>query len=214
MSTRLREKALSVFALLFAFGVVTLGHDVQASWTTMRFRPGSCELTVRVHAEAVRTHIQETAPGASFEPENIEKAMPALKSFGETLFEVSADGRTVAATGSDVSVVFDEFVFNLVYPRTSEGTLRLKATHLLRLSPEFIAHVRVTDESGKPLANHALKQNQPLVEIDPPSSAAQSGGVGRGSFLPFPNGYKLPLLLLGLLVVLPGVFWLVKRRIF
>jgi hypothetical protein len=214
MSPRLRKKALCVIALLFVLSGAALGHDVQASWTTVVFRPGSCELTVRVHAEPVHTLIQETAPGATFEPENLDKVMPALKTLGTTFFEVSAGGQTIAAEGADASVVFDEIVFHLVYPRTSEGTLRLKATHLSRLSPDFIAHVRVTDETGKSLANYVLRQHQPLVEIEPPPSAAHGGGDRRGSFLPFPNGYNRLLLLLGLLAVLSGVFWLVKRRFF
>lgn len=214
MSPRLPKKALCLVALILGFGLDAPAHDVQASWTTVRFGPGACELTVRIHAESVRTLIQEMAPGATFEPENIDKAMPALKSFGKTLYEVSADGRTVAATGSDASVVFDELVFHLVYPRASEGALRLKATHLARFSPDFNAHVRVTDETGKSLANHLLRQNQPLVEIEPPPGTAQSVGGGRGSFLPFLNGYKHLPFLLGLLVVLLGAFWLLKRRIF
>src|SRR5215207_7666258 len=117
MSPRLSIKALSLVALLSGFGLNALAHDVQASWTTVRFSPGACELTVRFHAEAVRTLIQDAAPGATFEPENLDKVMPALKSFGKTLYEVSADGQTIAATGSDASVVFDEIVFHLIYPR-------------------------------------------------------------------------------------------------
>jgi hypothetical protein len=214
MSPRFVTKALCLTALLLCLRGVAPAHDVQASWTTARLLPRSCELTVRVHAESVRTLVQERAPGASFEPENIDKAMPALKSFGETLFEVSADGQAIAARSADASVVFDEFVFHLVYPRTPGGALRLKATHLSRLPPEFIAHLRVTDETGKSLANHVLKQNQPLAEIEPPPGATQGSGGGPGSFLPFLNGYKRLLLLLGLLVTLAGVFWLVRRRIF
>src|SRR5215207_2609727 len=163
MRVCLREKSLGIVALLFLLCGVALGHDVQASWTTFRFNHGSCELTVRLHAEAVRLLIQETAPGATFEPENLDKVRPALRSFGKTLYEVSAGGRTLKATETDVSVVEDNLVFRLVYPRMAEGALRLKATHLTRFPPEFIAHVSVADEAGKALASHVLSQSRPLV---------------------------------------------------
>ena len=206
MSLSLRKKALCLIALLLAASGNALGHDVQASWTTVRFSPGSCELTVRVHAEAVRTLIQDTAPGATFEPENLDKVMPALKSFGKTLYEVSEGGRVLSATETDVSVVEDNLVFRLVYPRPAAGPLRLKATHLSRVSAEFIAHVSVTDEAGKPVASHVLRSNQPLVEIEPPSGA--TGSEAPGAFLSFLRlgvehilkGYDHLLFLLGLLV--------------
>jgi hydrogenase/urease accessory protein HupE len=208
MRPRLLKKALCVAALICVFGGDALGHDVQASWTTARLLPGSCEVTVRIHAEAARLLIQETAPGATFEPENLDKVMPALKSFGKTLYEVSAGGRTLEATGTDVSVVEDNLVFRLVYPRTDEGPLRLKATHLSKLPPDFIAQVSVTDEAGKVLASHVLRQYQPAVEIEPPSGAAESKGETPGSFLSFLRlgvehilkGYDHLLFLLGLLV--------------
>ena len=206
MSLSLRKKTLCIIALLLAASGVALGHDVQASWTTVRVSPGSCELTVRVHAEAVRTLIQETAPGATFEPENLDKVRPALKSFGETLYEVSEGGRVLPATETDVSVVEDNLVFRLVYPRAAAGPLRLKATHLSRVSPDFIAHVSVNDEAGKPLASHVLRPDQPLVEIEPPSGV--TGSDAQGPFLSFLRlgvehilkGYDHLLFLLGLLV--------------
>jgi hydrogenase/urease accessory protein HupE len=208
MRPRLLKKASCVVALLCVYGGTALGHDVQASWTTARLLPDSCELTVRIHAEAVSMLIQEAAPGATFEPENLERVMPALKSFGKTLYEVSADGRTLEATVTDVSVVEDNLVFRLVYPRTAGGTLRFKAAHLSRLSPDFIAHLIVTDEAGKVLASQVLRQNQPAVEIEPPSGAAKSKDDTRGSFLSFLRlgvehilkGYDHLLFLLGLLV--------------
>jgi hydrogenase/urease accessory protein HupE len=209
MSMRLRKKALCLFALLCGFSTTALAHDVQASWTTVRFSPGACELTVRLHAEAVRLLIQETAPGATFEPENIEKVRPALRSFGKTLYEVNAGGLTLEATETDVSVVEDNLVFRLVYPRMAEGALRLKATHLTRFPPEFIAHVSVADEAGKAHASHVLSQSRPLVEIEPPSRAAKRGNDTQSSFLSFLRlgvehilkGYDHLLFLLGLLVV-------------
>jgi hypothetical protein len=99
MSRRLRNIALCIIVLLFCLSGTTLGHDVQASWTTVLLRPDSCVLTIRIHAETVRPLIQDTAPGATFEPENIDKFKPALQSFGRTLYEVSADGQTLTATG-------------------------------------------------------------------------------------------------------------------
>jgi hydrogenase/urease accessory protein HupE len=205
MSLRFRKKALGSIALLFCLSGVALGHDVQASWTTARFSPDSCELTVRIHAEAVRTLIQETAPGATFEPENFDKVRPALKSFGNTLYEVSAGGRALAATGTDVTVVEDILVFRLVYPRPAGDPVRLKATHLSKVAPEFIAYVSVADEAGKPVAGHVLRQDRPLVEVEPPSGAVESG---QGTFLSFLRlgvehilmGYDHLLFLLGLLV--------------
>ncbi|HEX7318164.1 MAG TPA: hypothetical protein VF297_29945 [Pyrinomonadaceae bacterium] len=214
MSLRLRHKALRVITLIFCLSGPARAHDVQASWTTLRLSPGACELTVRIHAETVQSLIQETAPGASFEPENLDKVMPALKSFGKTLFEVNAGGRTLAATESDASVIFDEVVFNLIYPRTSADTLLLKATHLSKVTPDFTAHVRVTDETGKPLGSHVLRQSQPLVEIPLSSGGTQSGDNAPGSFVPFLKGYDRPLFFIGLLVVLAGVIWFVKRRFF
>lgn len=209
-----RKKGLFVLALLFGLSGAARAHDVQASWTTVRLTPDSCVLTVRLHAESVRTLIQETAPGATFEPENLDKVMPALRSFGRTLYAVSADGRTLEAEESDVSVIFDEMVFNLVYARKSEGPLQLSATHLSKVPPDFNAHVRVTDETGKALASHVLSQNRPLVEIRPPSGTTRGAGDARGSSIPFPKGYERLPLLLGLLCILAGVFWLVKRRFF
>jgi hydrogenase/urease accessory protein HupE len=201
----LREKALGIFAVLFVLCGAALGHDVQASWTTFRFDPGSCELTVRLHAEAVRTLIKDTAPGTTFEPENFDKVRPALNSFGNTLYEVSAGGRVLAATRADVTVVEDMLVFRLAYPLPAEGTVRLRATHLAKVSPEFIAHVSVTEREGKPAASHVLRQSQPLVEVEPPSGPVESG---RGAFLSFLRlgvehillGYDHLLFLLGLLV--------------
>lgn len=206
MSPRPRKKALCLAALFFTLSRVALGHDVQASWTTLRLLPNSCELTVRIHAESVRTLIQDAAPGATFEPENMDKVMPALRSFGKTLYEVSAGGRTLEATETDVSVVEDNLVFRLVYPRAASGPLRLRATHLSRLTPDFIAHVTATDESGKPLVSHVLRQGQPLVEIQPPAGGGSDGA--RGSFPSFLRlgvehileGYDHLLFLLGLLV--------------
>lgn len=208
MRPRLLIKTSCVVALLCLFGGAALGHDVQASWTTARLLTDTCEVTVRIHAEAVRLLIQETAPGATFEPENLDRVMPALKSFGKTLYEVSAGGRALEATVTDVSVVEDNLVFRLVYPRAAGGALRFKATHLSRLSPDFIAHVVVTDEAGKVLASHVLRQNQPAVEIEPPSGAVESKDDARGSFLSFLRlgvehilkGYDHLLFLLGLLV--------------
>ena len=205
MKLCLRKKTLSVLVLIFCLCDTAPGHDLQASWTTVRFLPGSFELTVRIHAEAVRPLIQDAAPNATFEPENLDKVMPALKAFGTTLYEVSAGGRTLDATATDVSVVFDEFVFRLAYPRPSDGSLRLKATHLSRVSPEFIAHLSVLDDAGKPLSGFVLTQNQPLVEVQPPSGSA---GDSDGSFLSFLQlgvehilkGYDHLLFLLGLLV--------------
>jgi len=214
MSPLLRKNALCVITLIFCLSGPALGHDVQASWTTLRLSPDACELTVRIHAEAVQTLIQETAPGASFEPENLDKVMPALKSFGKTLFEVSAGGRKLEATGSDASVVFDEIVFNLIYPRTSADTLLLKATHLSKVPTNFTAHVKVTDATGKTLASHVLRQNQPQVEIGLPSGPTRSEGNTQGSLVPFLKGYDRPLFLIGLLVVLAGVIRFVKRRFF
>ncbi len=206
MSLSLLKKALCIIALLLAASGAALGHDVQASWATARFGQDSCELTVRIHAEAVRTLIQDTAPGATFEPENFDNVRPALESFGKTLYEVSEGGRTLSATATDVSVVEDNLVFRLVYPRTAAGALRLKATHLTRVSPEFIAHVSVTDEAGRPLASHVLRPDHPLVEIEPPSDGAS--GDAQGPFLSFLRlgvehilkGYDHLLFLLGLLV--------------
>jgi hypothetical protein len=56
---RLRKKALCLIALLSGFSATALAHDVRASWTSVRFSPGACELTVRLHAEAVRRHERE-----------------------------------------------------------------------------------------------------------------------------------------------------------
>ncbi|MET0650650.1 MAG: HupE/UreJ family protein [Pyrinomonadaceae bacterium] len=201
----MREKALGIIALLFVLCGVALGHDVQASWTTFRFNSGSGELTVRLHAEAVRTLIQDTAPGATFEPENFDNVRPALNSFANTLYEVSAGGRVLSPTNTDVTVVEDMLVFRLAYTLPAEGPVRLRATHLAKVSPEFIAHLSVTDREGKPTASHVLRQSQPLVEIETPSGSAESG---RGAFLPFLRlgvehillGYDHLLFLLGLLV--------------
>lgn len=202
------KKALCLIALLFGFSTTARAHDVQASWTTVRFSPGACEMTVRLHAEAGRLLIQETAPGATFEPENFDQVRPALKSFGKTLFEVSAGGRTLEATETDATVVEDNLVFRLVYPRPSEDVLQLKATHLARFPPEFIAHVSVIDEAGQTLASHVLNQSRPLVEINPPTRAAGISNDAQGSFLSFLRlgvehilkGYDHLLFLLGLLV--------------
>jgi hydrogenase/urease accessory protein HupE len=205
MRVGLREKALGHIALLFVLGAVALGHDVQASWTTLRFHPGSCELTVRLHAEAVRTLIQDIAPGATFEPENFERVRPALNTFAGTLYEVSAGGRVLSPTQTDVTVVEDMLVFRLAYTPPAEGPLRLKANHLAKVSPEFIAHVSVTDREGKPSAGHVLRQSRPSVEIAPPSGPVEGG---RSTFLSFLRlgvehillGYDHLLFLLGLLV--------------
>jgi hypothetical protein len=120
-----------------------------------------------VHAETVRTFIQDAAPGATFEPENIDKLKPALNSFGQTLYEVSADGRTLSATETDVTVVEDNLVFRLLYPLTAEGPLRLRAAHLSRVAPEFIAHVSVTDDASTLLTTRPQTE-QPARRSRPP----------------------------------------------
>ena len=168
----------------------------------MRLRPGTCELVVRLHAEAVVPLIQDEAPGASFEPENFEAVRPALKSFGMRLHEMSAGGRVVPPSASEVAVVDDTLEFRLVYPLPASGPVLLKAGYLSRVAPEFVAHVSVTDEAGKPLSSHLLRPGEPLLEIE-----AQSHASG-GSFLLFLKlgvehiltGYDHLLFLLGLLV--------------
>lgn len=209
---RSRQKAPCLFALLLGLCATALGHDVQASWTTVRIRPESLELTVKMHAETVRTLIQDEAPGATFEPENLERVLPALKSFGRKLYEVSAGGDLLAATESDVRVVEDNLEFRLVYPPPSAAPLRLKANYLSRVTPDFIAHVSVTDEPGKPLTSQVLRATAPVMEVPRPAAPGgdrTGGGARDGTFLPFLGlgvehilkGYDHLLFLLGLLVV-------------
>ena len=203
MSLRFRKRSLCVIALLAVLAGHARGHDLRVSWTAVRLHPDSCELLVKLHAESVGALIQKEAPGATFEPENFDNVRPALNSFGNSLYEVSAGGRALAPTRTDVTVVEDNLEFRLVYPRPDGGPLRLKAAYLSRVAPDFIAHLSVTDGAGRPLSSHTLRPDEPAVEI-----AAASGAAGSGPFLLFLKlgvehilkGYDHLLFLLGLLV--------------
>ena len=200
---RFPKTSLWVIALLVVCAGAARGHDLLVSWTTVRLHPDSCELLVKLHAESVGALIQNEAPGATFEPENFDNVRPALNSFGNSLYEVSAGGRALAPTRTDVTVVEDNLEFRLVYPRPDGSPLRLKAAYLSRVAPDFVAHVSVTDDAGKQLSSHILRRDEPSVEIAP-----DAGAAWLGSFLLFLKlgvehilkGYDHLLFLLGLLV--------------
>ena len=199
----IRNRALCIIALLLLGAVPARGHDVRLSWTTVRLRPDSCELLVKMHAESVVALIQEEAPGATFEPENLESLRPALNSFGSRLYELQAGGRTLAAAETDVKVVEDNLEFRLVYTRPAGEPLRLKAAFLSRVAPDYTAHVSVTDDAGGQLSSHMLRPDKPSAEI-----AEAAGAGGWGAFVSFLKlgvehilkGYDHLLFLFGLLV--------------
>src|SRR5215213_3846996 len=93
--------------LIILFVVAAYGHDLQASWTIVRFRPDTVELKVRMAADTVRSLIQDKAPQATFEPENFEKVRPLLKEFAKDLYEVTAGGQRLVALQSNVAVIED-----------------------------------------------------------------------------------------------------------
>ncbi|HEX8144108.1 MAG TPA: HupE/UreJ family protein [Pyrinomonadaceae bacterium] len=187
------------------------GHDLQASWTSVRFRPDSMELKIRMAADTVRSLIQDEAPLATFEPENFEKVRPLLREFAKKLYEVKADGQPLVALQSDVAVVEDNIEFRLIYPRTTRGPLFLKANYLDRVIPGYFAHVNVTDEAEQPLSSQILKAESPSMEVALPSEASRRAvAVAQGSsfktFLKLGvehilTGYDHLLFLCGLLVV-------------
>lgn len=208
MNMRFRKKAARTSLLLILFGGSALGHDLLLSWTTVTFRPDACELHVKIHAETVRSLIQDEAPEATFEPENFDAVRPFLKAFANDLYEVDAGDRRLVALQTDVTVVEDNLEFRLVYPRPTEGPLRLKANYLSRVAPDFIAHVSVIDEAGRPLANKILKSAEPSMEVALPSGAPGNDASPSGSFLLFLKlgvehiltGFDHLLFLCGLLV--------------
>jgi hypothetical protein len=103
--------------LLSLFGGSAFGHDLQRSLTVVRCVPAACELSVRMHGETVRSLIQDEAPEATLEPENLENVRPLLEAFARNLYEVSAGGRRLTPSQTDVTLVDDNLEFRLVYPR-------------------------------------------------------------------------------------------------
>lgn len=173
LSVSRRNRTLWVCVLVALFGGSALGHDLQTSWTVVRFRPDACELKVKMHGETVRSLIQDEAPDATLEPENIENVRPLLNSFASGLYEVSAGDRQLAALQKDVTLVEDNLEFRLVYPRTDGGPLRLKALYLQRVAPDFIAHLSIEDADGRALSNKILSAQAPSAEVALPLGAAQ-----------------------------------------
>ncbi len=208
LDLRLRYKALRIWALVCLFGASALGHEVQTSWTVVRFGPDACELNVRMHGETVRALVQDEAPDATLEPENIDRIRPLLEAFANGLYEVSAGGRPLAPLRTDVTLVDDNLEFRLVYPRTAEGPLRLKALYLSRVAPDFIANVSVEGAAGRPPVNRVLSAREPSAELEPPSDAEGRGDAHGSPFLFFLRlgvehiltGYDHLLFLLGLLL--------------
>lgn len=208
LAVRLRQKTLWVGALVCLFGGTVFGHEVQTSWTVVRFGPDVCELRVKMHGETVRALIQDEAPEATLEPENIDNVRPLLAAFANDLYEVSAGGRRLAASRTDVTLTDDNLEFHLVYTRPADGPLRLKALYLSRVGPDFIANVSVEGAAGGPPVNKVLNARAPSVEIEPPSGAAGAGAAPDSAFLFFLKlgvehiltGYDHLLFLLGLLL--------------
>jgi hydrogenase/urease accessory protein HupE len=195
--------------LIILFVIAADGHDLQASWTIVRFRPDMVELKVRMAADTVRSLIQDQAPQATFEPENFEKVRPLLKEFAKDLYEVTAGGQRLVALQSEVVVIEDNLEFRLVYPRPASGPLHLKANYLNRVIPGYFAHVNVTDEAEQPLSSQILKADAPSMEAELPSEASRRADSARGaSFKTFLKlgvehiltGYDHLLFLCGLLV--------------
>src|SRR5215207_320928 len=104
-------KALWVCVFVSLFGGSAFGHDVQTSWTVVRFRPDAYELKVRMHGETVRSLIQDEAPDATLEPENIDNVRPLLNAFANNLYEVSAGDRRLVALQTDVALIEDNLEF-------------------------------------------------------------------------------------------------------
>jgi hydrogenase/urease accessory protein HupE len=210
MSLPTMKNRLWVSLLLILFVKVAYGHDLQASWTVVRFRPDAVELKVKMAADTVRSLIQDAAPQATFEPENFERVRPLLKEFAKNLYEVTADGQRLIPLQADVAVIEDNIEFRLVYPRPARGPLRLKATYLDRVIPGYFAHVNVVDEAEQPLSSQILRAEAPSMEVSLPSEAAKRAGSAQGSsFMSFLKlgvehiltGYDHLLFLCGLLLV-------------
>jgi hydrogenase/urease accessory protein HupE len=205
---RLRDGALRVCALALLLCGGASGHDVQTSRTTVRLNPDSFELSVTMHGETVRSMIQAEAPRATLEPENFDNVRPLLATFANDLYEVSAGGRRLTSSQTDVTLDGDNLQFRLLYPRPPDGPVRLTAVYLSRVAPGFVANVRVEGVGGRPPLNKILNARDPSVVIESMSGAAEPGGASGNLFLLFLRlgvehiltGYDHLLFLLGLLI--------------
>jgi hypothetical protein len=161
--------------VLYALGFAPLqAHDIYSSWTEAVVRTDRLELTVTLARASAPRLVASGNSLPPITPENFAEFAPRLKSASPGLFEISAAGRILKLTSSEVKISGDaDVTFHLVYPRPVPGLLRFAVNYLFQLVDGHVGTLVVTDAAGKDLGWSPVTVDQPVFEIRlPPTTTA------------------------------------------
>ena len=200
----------------FLLGVLPLrAHDTFSSWTDAYLYPDRTELIITVSRVSALRFLPNGNTLPPITPENFPAYAPKLKAIAPELFELSAAGRTLPLTASEVSLANEEDItFRLTFPKPATGPLRLFGNYLQFLADGHVGTlvVKKADDTTSALSPISIDQPSLDVPLPPADPAAAAQSPARAVSPPFFTflklgvhhiliGYDHLLFLFGLIVV-------------
>lgn len=164
---------LNLFLFLALLGVVSVAaHDLSASYATLRFKPDTLQLEVKVAAETAWSQVQaKIAPGEIFVMEDFEKVgKPLLLKFAKTMEELTVDHTVVEPRETNVAVVEDNFIFTFTYPRPARAAV-LKEKYISQMPSDYVSRVVVVDAKNEVAVSKTLHPTNVVFEFTTPAAA-------------------------------------------
>jgi len=153
---------------IFVTSNPALAHDFLSGTVVASVRDDSVELTVTLLGDTFLELLKdsEAAPQFEFTREKFLSSRSLFADFAaEHLYEVTIDDRRQQPLSADVSLIDDEFILRLSYPRPGSGNLRLSALYLRSAIADFRADVIITNGSDMVLANKVVVRGDSAIEI-------------------------------------------------
>jgi hypothetical protein len=169
-----RSTSICLLTLLVVFGVARLrAHDIYTSWAEAVVHSDRLELTLTLARASAPRLLADGNTLPPITPENFAEFAPRLKATSPELFDITAAGKPLKLTSSEVKISGDaDITFRLVYPRPAPGPLRFGVNYLFQLVDGHVGTLVVTDADGKDLGWSPVTVDQPVFEIRLPPPAA------------------------------------------
>lgn len=211
--------------MLFFFTLApqAAAHDPFELTTNGTVSPASMTLVTTATRGCARALLDPHLPrGTAFAPEELPRLAPRLEAVAAQLFDVTQNGRRLAARSTKVALTVEaEVELTVVYPAPATGPLVIVARHVQALGPAYASALTLTqDEPAAVLGTAVFTTEVPDLVVQvlgtaaphaPPAPAADSDEARIGFARTFTLGVEHILLGFDHLLFLAGLLIACRR---